>query len=226
MANIDTKNQRDKWLKPNEAARLLGLTPRCLRYWAQSGKIVTTRTPGGHYRYSMESILEIIRGDCKSREHRRAAALYARGPHYRHIHEQLSDLREAAKEWNYPVVCEEYDVQSGHRMGPGLQRILLAAHRKEFRVVLITCYSRLGWWGAVDPRFFHLVFGILGVQIIPLSAFEEQASPRELVEDFQMIHEILREYLNRSARGANRKIIRALEAIRIGYPIEPEDWDF
>ncbi|MCS7350761.1 MAG: helix-turn-helix domain-containing protein, partial [Anaerolineae bacterium] len=47
-------------LKPKEAARLLGVTARCLRKWAQSGKVVTVRTPGGHYRYPLESILSAL----------------------------------------------------------------------------------------------------------------------------------------------------------------------
>ncbi len=222
MASKSVKSSQDIWLKPNEAARLLGVTERCLRYWARLGKIVATRTAGGHYRYSMESVLEMIQARNGSAERSRTAALYARGLHHRHIWEQLSALRRAAGELGYPVVCEEYDLQGGHRMGLGLQRLLVGAQRQAFRVVLITSYSRLGWWGAADPRFFHLVFGLFGVQLIPLLAFEERASPRELIEDFQAIHEGLREYLNRNGRGANRKILRALEMIRRGYPVEEE----
>ncbi len=223
MAHKSVKSSQVIWLKPKEAAKLLGVTERCLRYWAQSGKIVATRTAGGHYRYSMESVLEWVRAHHASAEQSRTAALYARGLHYRHIQEQLSALRGAAGELGYPVVCEEYDLQGGHRMGLGLQRLLVLAQGQAFRVVLITSYSRLGWWGTVDPGFFHFMFGLFGVQLIPLSAFEERASPGELVEDFLAIHEGLQEYLHRGGRGVNCKIIRALERIRRGYRVE-EEW--
>ncbi|MCX7689845.1 helix-turn-helix domain-containing protein [Thermoflexus sp.] len=210
-------------MKPKEAARLLGVTARCLRKWAQSGKVVTVRTPGGHYRYPLESILKALQNGRIQDDSEHSAALYARALRYKQVQEQLNVLRQAALEIGYRVVYEEYDLQRGHQMGLGLQRLLLLARGNAFRTVLITSYSRLGWLGAVDPRFFHLVFALLGVHLIPLSPFEESVGPAELLDDFHLLHQILSEYLGAMGRQANRKILWALERIRKGYSLE-EDW--
>ncbi|MFN3929514.1 MAG: hypothetical protein ACK4OK_07765 [Thermoflexus sp.] len=117
----------------------------------------------------------------------------------------------------YPVICEEYDLQRGHQLGEGFQRLLVMARRQMFRVVLITSYSRLGWLGAVEPRFFHLAFALLGVQLIPLSPFEGSIGPVELIEDSRWLHQALSGYLNGRGRQANRRILRALERILDDY---------
>ncbi len=202
--------------RPKEAARLLRVTERCLREWVRRGKIEAIRTPGGHYRYPMESILRVLRRDPSWGRWERGAAIYARGLRYRQIQEQLNLLREAATGIGYQVVHEEYDLGRGHQVGLGLQRLLLLARERAFRVVLITSYSRLGWLGAADPRFFHLVFALLGVQLIPLSP-EESVGPAELLDDFHWVHQALSEYLDPKGRQANREILRALERIRARY---------
>jgi len=204
--------------KPKEAARLLRVTERCLRGWAQSGRIAAVRTAGGHYRYPLESILQVLRDRGVSNPSvDRGVALYARGHRYRQIQEQFRMLRRAASEIGYPVVYEEYDLQRGHQLGVGLQRLLLLARERAFRAVLVTSYSRLGWLGAADPRFFHLVFALLGVQLVSLSPMEESVEPEELLDDFLCLHQALAEYLNVRGRKANRKIMRALERIRKDY---------
>ncbi len=208
--------------KPKEAARLLGVTERCLRGWARSGKIVAVRTAGGHYRYPLESILKALRDQRGSNPTDRSVALYARGLRYRQIQEQLRVLRQVALEIGYQVIYEEYDLQRGHQLGAGLQRLLLLAREQAFRAVLVTSYSRLGWLGAADPRFFHLMFALFGVQLIPLSPFEESVGPEELLEDFHSLHQVLGGHLSPKGRRANKKILRALERIRAGYPSEED----
>ncbi|HXF69499.1 MAG TPA: helix-turn-helix domain-containing protein [Thermoflexus sp.] len=214
--------QEDILLKPKEAARLLGVTQRCLRGWVRSGKIAALRTPGGHYRYPLESVLKACHGQELESEGKRGAALYARGLHFREVQEQLTVLRRRAVEIGYPVICEEYDLQRGHQLGEGLQRLLVMARRQMFQVVLITSYSRLGWLGAVEPRFFHLVFALLGVQLIPLSPFEGAIGPAELLDDFRRLHQALSGYLNAGGRRANRRILQTLERMLDDYPSEEE----
>ncbi|GBD08901.1 hypothetical protein HRbin22_01147 [Candidatus Thermoflexus japonica] len=209
-------------LKPKEAARLLKVTERCLRRWAQSGKIDAIRTKGGHYRYPLESILQALRDRRAPDDTGSGVALYARGRRYRQIHEQLQVLRGVASEMGYRVIYEEYDLQRSYPLGAGLQRLLILAREKAFRAVLVTSYSRLGWLGVVDPRFFHLMFALFGVQLVPLSPFEESVDPEELLEDSHYFHQVLGEYLNSRGRRANREILRALERIRKGYSREED----
>jgi len=207
-------HREDFLLRPKEAARLLGITDRCLRMWVKSGKLAAVRTPGGHYRYPLEAILGVLQRDGMGPCEEPSAALYARGLDRRQVRDQLKALRQAALEIGYRVRWEEYDLQRGHRLGVGLQRLLVMARARVFRVVLITSYSRLGWLGATDPRFFHLVFALLGVQLIALWPFEEAIEPGELLEDFCELHGALSEHLKGRARWANRRIQRALERIR------------
>lgn len=224
MENSLNKNPNTLLLRPKEAARLLGITERSLRNWAQLGKIKALRTAGGHYRYPLESILDLFRernGGGKEGEAGLGAALYARGLRYAQVQRRLDLLRQSAVALGWRVVYEEYDVQRGHRLGWGLQRLLIKARERAFRVVLVTSYSQLGWLGAAEPRFFHLMLALLGVQLIPLSV-EESVSPTELLDDFLALHELLSEYLGPGGRRANRKILEALARIRKGYPLEED----
>lgn len=211
-------------LKPKEVANLLGVTERTLRNWAKSGKIQTLRTAGGHYRYSLESVLYLLLKEQKGGEGegeaaRPSAALYARGPHYAEIQRRLDFLRQSAAALGLQVVYEEYDVQRGHQLGWGLQRLLIKARERTFRIVLVTSYSQLGWLGAAEPRFFHLTLALLGVQLIPLST-KESVGPAELLDDFIALHELLSEYLDPPARRVNREILKSLARIRKSYPLE------
>jgi excisionase family DNA binding protein len=92
-------------LKPQEAARLLGVTERCLRRWAQEGRIRAVRTAGGHYRYPLDSVLQII-GSSPQSSPERTAALYARAACRREIERQLGVLRKAADAMGYIEIHE------------------------------------------------------------------------------------------------------------------------
>jgi excisionase family DNA binding protein len=49
-----------KWMLPKPAAATLGVSTRCLRQWAASGKItVALRTRGGHRRYRESDVLAL-----------------------------------------------------------------------------------------------------------------------------------------------------------------------
>lgn len=48
------------WLKPSEAVTLTRLSDRTLARMANAGKIDAYTTPGGHRRYSRESIEKLL----------------------------------------------------------------------------------------------------------------------------------------------------------------------
>ena len=58
-------------LSSSEAAYLLGVSTDTLRRWDKEGKIVSTRTEGGHRRYDLTDIL-------KDKEDEGLTILYAR----------------------------------------------------------------------------------------------------------------------------------------------------
>jgi excisionase family DNA binding protein len=50
----------EKWLSLQEASRMLGVHPATLRQWADSGKIPTVRTPGGHRRFAESDVRALL----------------------------------------------------------------------------------------------------------------------------------------------------------------------
>ena len=49
-----------KWLSLQEASDMLGVHPSTLRQWADSGKIPTVRTPGGHRRFAESDVRALL----------------------------------------------------------------------------------------------------------------------------------------------------------------------
>jgi len=46
-------------LTPAQAAARLGVTPRTLARWADAGRLVGVRTPGGHRRYPAAAVRDL-----------------------------------------------------------------------------------------------------------------------------------------------------------------------
>ena len=74
-----------KYATPKEASQLLKVSERTLRNWDRDGKIRTIRTPAGHRRYDIDSVVN-PKGDTRIR------ILYARVSSYK----QKSDLERQA----------------------------------------------------------------------------------------------------------------------------------
>ncbi len=49
-----------KWLSLQEASQILGVHPSTLRQWADTGKIRTVRTPGGHRRFAESDVRAVL----------------------------------------------------------------------------------------------------------------------------------------------------------------------
>lgn len=49
-----------KWLSLQAASRMLGVHPSTLRQWADSAKIPTVRTPGGHRRFAESDVRALL----------------------------------------------------------------------------------------------------------------------------------------------------------------------
>lgn len=59
ILNID---ERERFLLPAEAARLLGVATSTLRRWAEEGKLQSGSTIGGHRRYRESDIMRLAQG--------------------------------------------------------------------------------------------------------------------------------------------------------------------
>lgn len=58
---VSAMDQYDEWLQPEDAARLLGVTPNTLRRWARLGLIGHIKHPSGRNRYSAADVDRIRR---------------------------------------------------------------------------------------------------------------------------------------------------------------------
>lgn len=45
-----------EWLTRRDVARIFQVSPSTVTRWAREGRVPAKRTPGGHYRYSAESV--------------------------------------------------------------------------------------------------------------------------------------------------------------------------
>lgn len=56
-----------RWVTLGRASEILGVDESTLRRWADSGRLRVYRTPGGHRRFSLINLQEILAGDSKAR---------------------------------------------------------------------------------------------------------------------------------------------------------------
>ncbi len=80
------KQHAGPWLPLGQAASLLGVDEATLRHWADTGRVRTFRTPGGHRRFQEDDLRALIRHDIPRVEdlghlvERRSAKLLATSP--------------------------------------------------------------------------------------------------------------------------------------------------
>lgn len=80
------KQHPGQWLSLGQAASLLGVDEATLRHWADTGRVRTFRTPGGHRRFQEDDLRALIRHDIPRVEdlghlvERRSAKLLATSP--------------------------------------------------------------------------------------------------------------------------------------------------
>jgi excisionase family DNA binding protein len=80
------KDQDSRWLSLGEAASRLGVDEATLRHWADTGRIRTFRTPGGHRRFLAADLRALLQRETPRVEdlgqlvERRSARVLARSP--------------------------------------------------------------------------------------------------------------------------------------------------
>jgi excisionase family DNA binding protein len=56
-------------ISPREAAKITGVSPNTLRNWEEAGKLTSVKTMGGHRRYKLSEIKQLVdksnSKDCK-----------------------------------------------------------------------------------------------------------------------------------------------------------------
>jgi len=64
---VVTRTDGARWVTLGRASEILGVDDSTLRRWADSGRLRVYRTPGGHRRFSLVNLEEIVAGDAKHR---------------------------------------------------------------------------------------------------------------------------------------------------------------
>ena len=59
---LPSAEERERFLLPAEAARMLGVATSTLRRWAEEGKLQSGSTIGGHRRYRESDISRLAQG--------------------------------------------------------------------------------------------------------------------------------------------------------------------
>ena len=169
----------EKYIRPEDASRLLKVTCRTLLNWDYTGKVKSIRTKGGHRRYILSDILSLSPDKEKEVERRKRSICYCRvsSP------SQKEDLERQVRyfQGKYPTHEIIQDIGSGINFKrKGFNSILDSAIKGDIKEVVVTHKDRLCRFG------FELINRIIqehsNGQIVVLN--QEETSPeKELVND-------------------------------------------
>ncbi|MDT9308437.1 MAG: IS607 family transposase, partial [Limnospira sp. PMC 1291.21] len=129
-----------RYVKPKEAAKILGVHERTLRRWDDNGSIDTIRTPAGQRRYNVESYT------AKSGSDKRKVVIYARVS----SRAQQSDLnRQVAALSNLYPEAEVVSEIGGGLNFKGKKMLALLGHHLsgDVGMVVVAHPDRLAIWG-------------------------------------------------------------------------------
>ncbi|QJB29660.1 IS607 family transposase [Limnospira fusiformis] len=129
-----------RYVKPKEAAQILGVHERTLRRWDSNGSIETIRTPAGQRRYNVESYT------AKSGSDKRKVVIYARVS----SRAQQSDLnRQVAALSNLYPEAEVVSEIGGGLNFKGKKMLALLGHHLsgDVGMVVVAHPDRLAIWG-------------------------------------------------------------------------------
>jgi putative resolvase len=189
-----------------EAAKLLGVTPKTLRTWEQEGKIKSIRTEGGHRRYIIADLLG-------TKKEGNLTLAYARV----NSHDQKEDLKRQE------IVLETYCVSHGYNfelisdLGSGLNYKkkgliklikLLCSHQVD-RLVL-THKDRLLRFGS---ELIFTLCEIFSCELVIINRSEDSTFEEDLAHDVLEIITVFSARLYGSRSHKNKKLVEQLKEV-------------
>jgi excisionase family DNA binding protein len=82
-----------RWVTLGRACQILGVDESTLRRWADAGRLRVYRTPGGHRRFSLANLQELLNGDGRGRNAQIGRMAFAK------IRQELKRARERDSSW-------------------------------------------------------------------------------------------------------------------------------
>ncbi len=170
-------------LSIGETAKMLGVSVKTVRRWADSGKLKSIRSPSGHRRFNLQDIQELNNGISSIIENR-ITINYARVS----SHDQKNDLirqikvlenYSAARGWQYETIS---DLGSGlNYKKKGLKQLLNRIMKGDIGRLVLTHKDRLLRLGS------ELVFAMceeFNTEVVIINQSQEEISfEQELAED-------------------------------------------
>ncbi|MFW9877244.1 MAG: IS607 family transposase [Candidatus Thorarchaeota archaeon] len=184
-----------------EAARLFGVCTKTLRRWDANGSFKADyRTVGGHRRYELERIEEVVSSGNK-KKHRekkikktrlvnyyRIAAVYARvsaSKQKEDLARQVEYLKGFALASGYEKVLVYKDIASGiNDKRSGLRKLIKDAFKGKFDLVYITHTDRLARFGI---SLINQVFDYLDIPIINVG----QVKDIDYSPEYTLVNDVL-----------------------------------
>lgn len=203
-----------------KAAKEAGVTVTTLREWDKAGKVVSERTPGGHRRYEMETVLNYA---SRKKNNEKVTAVYARvsTPSRKNdleMQKQVLQLYCASKGWKYTVI---EDIGSGlNYKKKGLLELIKLVESNRIERIVLNYKDRLLRFGS------EIIFEICkyhNVNIVVLTEDEEKSYEEELVEDVLSIITVFSAKLYGSRSHKNKAIVE--NAKRLFKKAAEEDED-
>lgn len=173
-------NENKKYLRPEEASKILKVTVRTLENWESSGKIRCIRTKGGHRRFLWEDIVSKVEGgDTSKIDSFKESFIYCRvstASQKEDLERQVDLLRS-----KYPDFKIIKDIGSGINFKrKGFNTILDSAIKGNLKTLVVTHRDRLCRFGF--EFFERIIREYSNGEIVVLNS--EKTSPeKELVDD-------------------------------------------
>jgi len=199
----------DRLVTIGQAAKILGVSEMTLRRWDEDGKLVSTRTEGGHRRYDISKIRPETVRKYEFSEGRKTIA-YARVS----SRDQRDDLERqkqvlelfcSKNGWQFEIID---DIGSGmNYYKKGLKKLLDAILDDRVGRLVLTHKDRLLRFGA------ELVFSICeakGVEVVIINKGDDTTFEEDLAEDVLEIIAVFSARLYGSRSRKNKKLLESV----------------
>lgn len=200
---------KSNYISIKKAAKILGVSESTLRRWDKEGKLVSTKTKGGHRRYDITKLRPEIVHKYNSAEGRKTIA-YARVS----SHDQKADLIRqqqvlelfcAKNGWSYEVITDLGSGMNYHKKG--LVNLLNLILSGDVGRLVLTHKDRLLRFGA------ELIFSICeikDVEVVLINKGTEASFEEELATDVLEIIAVFSARLYGARSKKNKKLIEGL----------------
>ncbi len=193
-------------LTVKEAAELLGVTPKTIRRWEEEGKIIATRTPGGHRRFDVAGLIANRKDDSLTVAYARVSS-----------NDQKEDLKRqiivlesycAKNGWSFEVI---QDLGSGlNYRKRGLIKLIKLICTNQVERLVITHKDRLARFGA---ELLFTLCEIFGTEVIIINRTEDSTFEEDLAQDVLEIITVFSARLYGSRSHKNKKIVEQLKEV-------------